>query len=85
MGKDLTFGGREYSDEKGFGHFLNDSPRFAIMKNTKESPIINKYSCFVTNYFCFYYVRVTNVQMLTQNEKSLILLTILHRELNNMI
>ena len=49
MGKELTFGGSEYSDGKGFGHFLNDSPRSAIIKNTKESPIINKYSCFVTN------------------------------------
>ena len=49
MGKELTFWGKEYSDGKGFGHFLNDSPRSAIIKNTKESPIINKYSCFDTN------------------------------------
>ena len=32
---------------------------------------MNKYICFVTNYFCFYCVRVTNVQMHTLNEKNL--------------
>ena len=56
MGKEYKFGGREYPDGKEFGNFLNDSPRPHIVKI---------YSCFVTNYFCLYYVQVTNVQMLT--------------------
>ena len=79
-GKELKFGGGEYSDGKLFGHFLNDSPCPSIMENPKDSPIINKYSCFVTNYFCFYYVRVTNVQMHKKKpEKNSILFIIFHR------
>ena len=57
MGKEYKFGAREYSDGKEFGlFFFNDSPR---------PHIVNKYSCFVTNYFCLYDMQVTNVQMLT--------------------
>ena len=55
MGMEWKFGGREYSDGKRFGHFFNDSSRPPLMENLKDSPIINKYSCFITIYFSFYY------------------------------
>ena len=48
-GEGIKIGGGEYSDGKGFGHFLNDSPCPLLMENPKDSPIRNKYSCFVTN------------------------------------
>ena len=62
--KNLMEGGRD-SDGREFGHFLNDLPCPPIMENPEDSPIINRYICFEKNYFCFYYVQVTNVQMHT--------------------
>ena len=64
---------------KGIWSFLNDPPCHPIMENPEDPSIMNKYMCFVTNYFCFYCVRVTNVQIHTLNEKNLMFFTILHR------
>ena len=57
MEKEYKFGGREYPDGKEL--ILNDG------NDSPRPHIVNKYSCFVTNYFCLSDVQVTNVQMLT--------------------
>ena len=39
------------------------------MGNPEDASIINKYNCFVTNYFCFYNVWVTDAQMQRKIDK----------------
>ena len=64
IGRELKFGGGgRGSDGTIFSHFFNDILCLPTLEDPVDSPMINKYICFVTNYFCFYHVRVTNVHM----------------------